>query len=69
MPSKSACLNRAFFTSAAICFERVNVRDLFFRNAQPAKPIAFVRAAPQRSIFLPQPRDLVGLLPIIKRCS
>src|SRR5260370_11491683 len=43
--------------------------ELYFRNGEPAQPIALVGATPQRRIFLPQTRDLIIPFPIVQGCG
>src|SRR5439155_18808211 len=44
--------------------QRINVGKLRFGDREPAEPIAFVRSRPQRSIFLPEPRDFIVFFPV-----
>src|SRR5208283_5258725 len=47
--------------------EGSEIRDLLLRDVKPAEPVALVRAAPERSILLPEARDLVVVFPVRKR--
>src|SRR5258708_20131327 len=49
--------------------ESVNMGDLFFGDGQPAEPITLVRAAPERSILLPQARDFIVFFPVVEGCG
>src|SRR5579883_916458 len=47
--------------------EPVEISQLFFRYRQPAKPVLFVAASPERSVLLPQAADLASGTPILQR--
>ncbi len=49
--------------------QRVNVGELFFGDGEPAEPIILVRAAPERSILLPEARNFIIPLPLFERRS
>src|ERR1700740_3319479 len=66
IPSSSACLNLAFFTSAATFLKPLVVAHLFFDDAHPAQPLTFVASGPYRGVTLPETPDLIVLLPIVK---
>jgi hypothetical protein len=44
--------------------QRGDILDLFVADGQPPEPLVFVGTAPQRGIFLPQPRNLIVALPV-----
>ncbi len=67
MPRSTACLNPAARISSAIFWKRWRARNLFFDDAEPAEPLAFVRVGPERSIARPEALDLVVALPVLKR--
>ncbi len=58
-----ACLPHVFGN----LLKSVNVRELLFRDGEPAEPITLVSLSPERSILLPKPRDFIILLPIFER--
>ena len=45
-----ACL----FNVGGDFFQRLDGLDLLFGNIQPAEPLVFIRASPERGIFLPR---------------
>ena len=44
----------------------IAVRDLLVGDIEPAEPVGFVGAGPERSIVLPEAADLVAGAPVFK---
>src|SRR5690242_9545824 len=61
-------LEARLFHVLSNALEIFRMRQLFFCDVQPAEPVAFVRAGPERRILLPEARHFIVFFPILEGC-
>ena len=65
MPSNRMSVKPSFLASATAALELVAVGDLLVDDVEPAQPLGFVRAGPERGVVLPEAADFVARAPIV----
>src|SRR5579862_973834 len=60
-------LEPGFFYVGGELLEGCEFRKLLVGDGEPAEPVVFIGVAPERGVFLPEPRDLVVASPVLQR--